>query len=158
MTSEQPLKIAVTEDALAPPKRKLDYTRLPDEANAAEWAYGALATDIKRLASKWKDGYGWRTHERELNAFPMFKWTSRVLPSVSSCCCSSTVVHRRLTLLLRRVIIESVRRARKIPRGDRGAVSAGHSALPVVSLVFQGMHGQKGFWRTGFIRSTMPGE
>ncbi|KAH9037750.1 alpha/beta-hydrolase [Lactarius hengduanensis] len=39
LPSEQPFKIAVPDDALALLKRKLDDTRLPDEVNAAEWAY-----------------------------------------------------------------------------------------------------------------------
>ena len=68
ITSEQPFKIALTEGTLALLKRKLDDTRLPDEVNAADWAYGVPVADIRRLASRWKDGYGWRTHERELNA------------------------------------------------------------------------------------------
>ena len=73
MTSERPFKIAVSDAALALLKRKLDDTRLPDEVNAAEWAYGAPLADIRRLAGRWKDGYDWRTHERELNdALPMF--------------------------------------------------------------------------------------
>ncbi|KAH9037761.1 alpha/beta-hydrolase [Lactarius hengduanensis] len=78
MASEQPFKIAVPDDALALLKRKLDDTRLPDEVDAAEWAYGAPLADIKRLVSKWKDGYDWRTHERELNALPMFTRTIAV--------------------------------------------------------------------------------
>ncbi|KAH9025219.1 alpha/beta-hydrolase [Lactarius pseudohatsudake] len=72
MTSEQPFKIAVSDDALALLKRKLDDTRLPDEVNAAEWAYGAPLADIKRLANRWKDAGG-RT--RKLNALPMFTRT-----------------------------------------------------------------------------------
>ncbi|KAH8981705.1 Alpha/Beta hydrolase protein [Lactarius akahatsu] len=78
MTSEQPFKIAVSDDALALLKRKLDDTRLPDEVNAAEWAYGAPLTDIRRLVTRWRDGYDWRTHERELNALPMFTCTIEV--------------------------------------------------------------------------------
>ncbi|KAH9169976.1 Alpha/Beta hydrolase protein [Lactarius sanguifluus] len=56
MTSEQPFKIDVPDDTLALLKRKLDDTRLPDEVNAAGWAYGAPLADIKRLVSRWKDG------------------------------------------------------------------------------------------------------
>jgi pimeloyl-ACP methyl ester carboxylesterase len=78
MSVEQPFKISVPDDALALLKRKLDDTRLPDEINAAEWAYGAPLADIRRLASRWKDGYDWRTHERELNALPMFTRTIAV--------------------------------------------------------------------------------
>ena len=72
MTVEQPFQISVPDDALALLKRKLEDTRLPDEVNAAEWDYGVPLADISRLASRWKDGYDWRTHERELNALPMF--------------------------------------------------------------------------------------
>jgi hypothetical protein len=64
--------------ALALLKRKLDDTHLPHEVNAAEWAYGAPLADIRRLASRWKGGYDWRTHERELNAVPMFTRTIAV--------------------------------------------------------------------------------
>ncbi|KAH8979689.1 alpha/beta-hydrolase [Lactarius akahatsu] len=78
MTSEQPFKIVVSDDALALLKRKLDDTRLPDEVNAAEWAYGTPLADIRRLANRWKDGYDWRTHERKLNAIPMFTRTIAV--------------------------------------------------------------------------------
>ncbi|KAH8978895.1 alpha/beta-hydrolase [Lactarius akahatsu] len=78
MTSEQPFKIAVPDDALALLKRKLDDTRLPDEVNAAKWAYGAPLADIRRLVTRWRDGYDWRTHERELNALPMFTRTIAV--------------------------------------------------------------------------------
>lgn len=79
MTSEQqPFKIAVTDDALALLNRKLEDTRLPDEVNGAEWAYGAPLADIRRLAGKWKDGYDWRAHERKLNALPMFTRTIAV--------------------------------------------------------------------------------
>ena len=78
MSVEQPFKISVPEDELALLKRKLDDTRLPDEVNAAEWAYGVPLADVKRLASRWKDGYDWRTHERELNALPMFTRTIAV--------------------------------------------------------------------------------
>ncbi|KAH9037768.1 Alpha/Beta hydrolase protein [Lactarius hengduanensis] len=78
MTSEQPFKIAVSDDALALLKRKLDDTRLPDEVNAAEWDYGAPLADIKRLTNRWKDGYDWRTNECKLNALPMFTRTIAV--------------------------------------------------------------------------------
>jgi hypothetical protein len=78
MTSEQPFKITVSDDALALLKRKLDDTCLPDEVKAAEWAYGVPLADIRRLVSRWKDGYDWRAHQRELNALPMFTRTIEV--------------------------------------------------------------------------------
>ena len=78
MSSEQPFKITVSDDALALLKRKLDDTCLPDEVKLAEWAHGVPLADIKRLLNRWKSGYDWRTHERELNALPMFTRTIAV--------------------------------------------------------------------------------
>jgi hypothetical protein len=78
MTSGQPFKITVPNDELALLKRKLEDTRLPDEVNGAKWDYGVPLGDIKRLANRWKDGYDWRTHERELNGLPMFTRTIAV--------------------------------------------------------------------------------
>jgi hypothetical protein len=78
MTQEQPFKITVPDDELALLNRKLQDTRLPDEVNGAKWDYGVPLADIKRLASRWKDGYDWRTHESKLNALPMFTRTIAV--------------------------------------------------------------------------------
>ena len=78
MTLEQPFKITVPDDELAFLNRKLEDTRLPDEINGAKWDYGVPLADIKRLASRWKDGYDWRVHESKLNALPMFTHTIAV--------------------------------------------------------------------------------
>jgi len=72
MSSEQPFQISVPEEALSLLKRKLDDTRLPDEVDSADWDYGVPLADIKRLAERWRNGYDWRAHERELNKLPMF--------------------------------------------------------------------------------------
>ena len=69
---EQPFQITVSEEALSLLNRKLHDTRFPDEIDEAEWAYGAPLADIRRLIERWRDGYDWRAHERELNALPMF--------------------------------------------------------------------------------------
>jgi len=69
---EQPFQITVSEEALSLLKRKLDDARFPDEINDAEWAYGVPLADIRRLTERWRDGYDWRVHERELNKLPMF--------------------------------------------------------------------------------------
>jgi epoxide hydrolase-like protein len=72
MSLEARFQISVPDDALALLQRKLVDTRFPDELTDAGWDYGAPVSDLKRLVNKWKDGYDWRTHERELNKFPMF--------------------------------------------------------------------------------------
>ncbi|KAF8265858.1 hypothetical protein EI94DRAFT_1702152 [Lactarius quietus] len=61
-----------THDGLTLLKRKLDDTHLPDEVNVAGWDYSVPLGDIRPLVSRWKDGYDWRTQERELNALPAF--------------------------------------------------------------------------------------
>src|SRR6266404_603879 len=52
MTSEQPFKISVLDGALFKFCPKKD-TRLPDEANGAEWDYGVPLEDIRRLITRW---------------------------------------------------------------------------------------------------------
>ena len=72
MANEQPFQIAIAEEELSLLKRKLDDTRWPDEVNDADWAYGAPLADLRRLTERWRNGYDWRVHERELNALSMF--------------------------------------------------------------------------------------
>ncbi|KAK7045807.1 hypothetical protein VNI00_007210 [Paramarasmius palmivorus] len=60
-------KIAISDEALDLLKKKLELTRLPDEIEDAGWDYGAPVSDIRRLVTRWKDGYDWRKHERALN-------------------------------------------------------------------------------------------
>ncbi|KAI0259493.1 Alpha/Beta hydrolase protein [Gloeopeniophorella convolvens] len=72
MSTERPFRIAVSDDALALLKRKLNDARFPDEVDEAAWDYGVPLADVKRLVGRWKDGYDWRTHENTLNKLPMF--------------------------------------------------------------------------------------
>ncbi|KAH9018198.1 alpha/beta-hydrolase [Lactarius deliciosus] len=125
MSSEQPFKIAVPDDALALLKRKLDDTRLPDEVDAAEWAYGAPLADIRRLVSRWKDGYDWRTHERKLNVLPMFTRTIAVDGFGEL---NVHYIHKKSAAkgaipLLFVHGFAHVRRARKLPRSDEGTAA-----------------------------------
>ena len=59
---------------------------------------------------------------------------------------SSTAVRpsRRLPLLRHRVIIESTRRARKLPQGDEGAVSANRQSFVVAPSTTRGYTSSKG--------------
>ena len=139
VNEEQPFQIAITEEALSLLKRKLDDTRFPDEINDAEWAYGAPLADIRRLVERWRDGYDWRAHERELNLLPMFTRPVEVqefgelnvhyvhqrssvkgaIPLLFVHGCKSPLFHPSL---LPPLIDSSVyRRARKLPRGYKSA-------------------------------------
>ncbi|KAH8990650.1 alpha/beta-hydrolase [Lactarius hatsudake] len=78
MSVEQPFKISVPKDALALLNCKLELHSTAGRGQHAEWAYGAPLTDIRRLDSRWRDGYDWRTHEREVSALPMLTRTIAV--------------------------------------------------------------------------------
>ncbi|KAH9035720.1 Alpha/Beta hydrolase protein [Lactarius pseudohatsudake] len=78
MSVEQPFKIPVPKDALALLNCKLELHSTAGRCQHAEWAYGAPLTDIRRLDSRRRDGYDWRTHEREVSALPMLTRTIAV--------------------------------------------------------------------------------
>uniref|UniRef100_A0A0W0FKR1 Epoxide hydrolase N-terminal domain-containing protein n=1 Tax=Moniliophthora roreri TaxID=221103 RepID=A0A0W0FKR1_MONRR len=59
--------IAVSDEALALLKKKLELCQLPNKIDEAGWDYGAPLADIRRLLARWKDGYDWRKHEKILN-------------------------------------------------------------------------------------------
>ena len=71
--SEVHFSIAIADERLSTLQQKLTLTTLPDELEDAGWDYGAPLTDIRRLFSRWKEGYDWRKHEAQLNAeLPQF--------------------------------------------------------------------------------------
>ncbi|KAF9005505.1 Alpha/Beta hydrolase protein [Cyathus striatus] len=66
-TVESPYRIAVANEKIQQLKEKLALTVFPDELEDAGWNYGVPLTDLKRLITRWKDGYDWKKHEAELN-------------------------------------------------------------------------------------------
>ncbi|KAI0927453.1 hypothetical protein AcV5_007992 [Taiwanofungus camphoratus] len=70
--SEQPFKVSVPDADLDVLRQKLDLVRLPDELDEAGWDYGAPLADIKRLLTRWKDGFEWRKTEAEINEIAQF--------------------------------------------------------------------------------------
>ncbi|THU92120.1 alpha/beta-hydrolase [Dendrothele bispora CBS 962.96] len=64
---EVPFQISVTDDQIDLLRKKLELATFPDELQDAEWRYGAPLVDIKRLVSRWKDGFDWRAQEAKLN-------------------------------------------------------------------------------------------
>ena len=71
-SSEKAFTLAVSDTDLDLLRRKLDLVRFPDELDDAGWNYGAPLTDVKRLASYWKEGFDWRKTEAAINEIPMF--------------------------------------------------------------------------------------
>ncbi|KIY50444.1 alpha/beta-hydrolase [Fistulina hepatica ATCC 64428] len=71
--SEQPFFISVSDEELAQLQARLKLTRLPDEIDEAGRDYGEPLADIRRLVTRWQNGYDWRVHEAALNAeLPQF--------------------------------------------------------------------------------------
>lgn len=72
--SEVSFTIAIPDERLSILQQKLALTTLPDELEDAGWDYGAPLADIRRLLSRWKEGYDWRKYEAQLNAeLPQFR-------------------------------------------------------------------------------------
>ena len=65
--SEVSFRISIPEERLSILQQRLALTNLPDEIEDAGWDYGAPLADIRRLVSRWKDGYDWRKYEAQLN-------------------------------------------------------------------------------------------
>ncbi|KAH9484409.1 Putative epoxide hydrolase [Psilocybe cubensis] len=73
-TSIIPFKIQVSDDQIEHLNKKLALVRLPDELENAGRDYGVPLGDIQRLVARWKSGYDWRTHEKQLNdELPQFQ-------------------------------------------------------------------------------------
>lgn len=73
MADIKPFKIAVPDSALSLLHAKLESaTFLNEVAFSDSWDYGVPLSDIKRLASRWKDGFDWRAQEARMNEMPQY--------------------------------------------------------------------------------------
>ncbi|PBK59256.1 alpha/beta-hydrolase [Armillaria solidipes] len=72
-SQELPFKISIPDDELKLLQQKLSLIRLPDELDGSGKKYGVPLKDIKRLVTRWRDGFDWRAQEAALNAeLPQF--------------------------------------------------------------------------------------
>jgi hypothetical protein len=118
MSPESRFQISVPEDALALLHRKLADANFPDEVSDAGWDYGVPLSDVKRLVNKWKGGYDWQAHERELNTvMDVVKW------KVRSRCSSSMDVLKLVNLSPSFLVCGTTRRAWQLHRGDTNAAA-----------------------------------
>ncbi len=68
----RPFTIDVPQAGLDDLRGRLARTRWAADLPGAGWSRGVPVSYLKELAGYWRDGYDWRRHERELNAFPQF--------------------------------------------------------------------------------------
>ena len=72
-TTPKPFKLHVSDELLADLKQRLARVRWPDEVPNNHWKYGTDLPYLKSLVKYWRDGYDWRKHEAQLNAFTQYK-------------------------------------------------------------------------------------
>ncbi|KAK7056867.1 hypothetical protein VNI00_002584 [Paramarasmius palmivorus] len=76
---EIPFLISIPEEHLDELRAKLDLSRFPDELESAGWNYGVPLEDVRRLVTRWKNGFDWRAAEAQLNTeLPQFTKTIAV--------------------------------------------------------------------------------
>ncbi|TCD63169.1 hypothetical protein EIP91_005897 [Steccherinum ochraceum] len=69
---EKSFKVSIPDSDLEILRRKLELVRLPDELDESGWEYGSPLADIRRLVSRWKEGFDWRAVEAKINELPQF--------------------------------------------------------------------------------------
>jgi microsomal epoxide hydrolase len=74
-TQIEPFRIAIPQGDLDDLQRRLAATRWPGELPGAGRDYGMPLAEMRSLVGYWREGYDWRRHEAELNAFPQFTTT-----------------------------------------------------------------------------------
>lgn len=69
----EPFRIDVPDDALDDLRRRLAFTRYPDQIGDSGWNYGADTAYVQELCEYWRDTFDWRSSERLLNRFDQFR-------------------------------------------------------------------------------------
>lgn len=78
MAALTPYQISVPDSSIKLLHDKLALNRFPDELDESAWDLGAPLADIKRLASRWANGFDWRAAEAKLNELPQYKTDVKV--------------------------------------------------------------------------------
>ncbi len=73
MTNSRYFKLEVPNNDINDLKKRLNNTRLPDQAPIEAWKSGTDLYWFKNLLNYWENDYDWRKSEAELNAFDQFK-------------------------------------------------------------------------------------
>ena len=65
----QQFTIAISDEALADLRSRLERTRLPDQLEGTSWRYGTEKNSLSELMDYWVEEFDWRQQEAALNAF-----------------------------------------------------------------------------------------
>jgi pimeloyl-ACP methyl ester carboxylesterase len=66
-------QIRLDESVLEDQRRRLAWTRLPDQVEGAGWEYGIPLGYVRELVEYWRDEYDWRAQEARLNELAHFR-------------------------------------------------------------------------------------
>lgn len=66
-------EIRVDDDVLDDLRRRLAWTRFPDQIDGTGWEYGIPVDYVRELVEYWRDGYDWRAQEARLNQLAHFR-------------------------------------------------------------------------------------
>jgi len=69
----EPYRVAVSDEALADLRRRLDQTIWPDDPGNEDWSYGVNAAYLRDLVEYWRNEYDWRQAEARINAYDNFR-------------------------------------------------------------------------------------
>jgi pimeloyl-ACP methyl ester carboxylesterase len=72
MSEIRPFTIAISDEALADLKRRLQATRWPEAECVDDWSQGVPLAYMQELAAYWADTYDWRPREAALNRFDQY--------------------------------------------------------------------------------------
>lgn len=65
-----PTTIGIPDAVLEDLRRRLEWTRLPNQVTGIGWEQGTDRDYLVELLAYWRDGYDWRATEARLNAIP----------------------------------------------------------------------------------------
>ncbi|KQV83579.1 epoxide hydrolase family protein [Rhizobium sp. Root1220] len=68
----RPFRVAIPQEALDDLHRRLVLTRFPEQETVRDRSQGVQLTRLRRLVTRWANGYDWRKAEAKLNALPQF--------------------------------------------------------------------------------------
>lgn len=68
-----PFEISVPQSTLDDLRDRLRRARVPLDVANDDWRYGTNRAYLEELVAYWVDGYDWRAHEREMNAFANYR-------------------------------------------------------------------------------------
>jgi len=69
----EPFELRVPDADIADLRKRLAFTRFPDQIPAPPWTYGTDVGYLRQLIEYWREQFDWRKQEARLNALPNYK-------------------------------------------------------------------------------------